>query len=69
VLGGYLSVFYKHLVPVIETLEILLFQFQENSESNEPSIPVFLGQKASKRTCAFHEIIGKELAEGYFDGY
>lgn len=31
----------------------------------EPSIPVFLCQKTSKRTCTFHQIIGKEQADGY----
>jgi hypothetical protein len=54
-----MSLFHKPLVPVIKTLEFLLFQFQLNSESS------FFWVKASKRTCAFHEIIGQELAEGY----
>jgi hypothetical protein len=48
VLGGYLSLFYKSLVPVIKTLEILLFQFQENSESKNLQFQFFWVKKPQR---------------------
>jgi hypothetical protein len=53
VLGGYLSLFYKPLVPVIKTLEILLLQFQENSESKNLQFQFFWVKKPQREPVLF----------------
>jgi hypothetical protein len=53
VLGGYLRLLYKPLVPVIKTLEILLFQFQENSESKNLPLEFFWVKKPQREPVLF----------------
>jgi hypothetical protein len=51
--GRLLELLYKPLVPVIKTLEIFLFQFQENSESKNLPFEFFWVKKRQREPVLF----------------